>query len=373
MRFFEENYSIAFDGTKVTLLRKEFFLLKYLYDNSGRVFSRNELLDAVWPLENPTDRTVDDHIYRLRKSLYPFRESLSIKTVKGLGYYLRLEEKDNELSIPIPEEISQQANQLFDTYYKYGQGKALKEWMTNKSLGFPINEKREIVLLWLRSDFDSLLKKLDTTANIFFSLLLYGFVESNANKVIEMYEKILQKNILNENERMDITCFSLPMWYMKINKPEISMQLVQKELSAIKTSDHGFLPFLNMMKTIILFYENRMEEVEEGLNTAENMLVRLPFLREQGAQKVVQGLFLIKKGREKEGENTINEGIHIIHQSGHTSYFLLIYQILNLLFPKAGAKKELIHHYRKEEASYYRNTNLNKLKTEIKKQIRAYL
>ena len=118
MRFFEENYSIAFDGTKVTLLRKEFFLLKYLYDNSGRVFSRNELLDAVWPLENPTDRTVDNHIYRLRKSLYPFRESLSIKTVKGLGYYLRLEEKDNELSIPIPEEISQQANQLFDTYYK---------------------------------------------------------------------------------------------------------------------------------------------------------------------------------------------------------------------------------------------------------------
>jgi len=369
MDFSVEDYSVTLEGTKVTLRRKEFFLLQFLYENNGRTFSRDELLDAVWSMEEPTDRTVDDHIYRLRKKLFPFRDTVMIKTVKGLGYALKLEKQAKESPIPVPEEISRQANELFATYYKYGQGKALKEIMTNKALGFPIDEKQEIVLFWLRSDFESLLKKLDNKENIFVPLLLYGYVEDNTEKVIDMHEKVLQKNILCEKERMDISCFSLPMWYMKLNKPEHSMQLVQKEFSAIKSNDHGFLPFLHIMKTIILFYENKMEEVEKGITAAENVLMRFPFLREQGALKLLRGLIFIKKGKKKEGKSTINEAIQVIHHSGHNYYFLLIYQILDLLLPKAGAKKELIQHYKKEAADYFKHTNLFKLKPEIEKQV----
>lgn len=373
MKFSQEDYTVTLEGTKVTLLRKEFFLLKFLYVNNGRAFSRDELLDAVWPFEEPTDRTVDDHIYRLRKKLFPCRSTISIKTVKGLGYSLKIEDQTNESSIPVPEEISRQANQLFDTYYKYGQGKALKELVTNRALGFPIGEKQETVLLWLQSDFESLLKKLDLTENIFVPLLLYGFVESNVKRVIDIHENILQRNILSEKERMDISCFSLPMWYMKINKPDLSMLLVQKEFNAIKTSDHGFLPLLHIMKTIILFYSHKMGEVEKGLNTAENVLTRFPFLREQGALKVMQGLFLIAQGENPEGEDIIMEGIQLIHRSGHTYYFLLIYQILTLLLPKANAKEKLIDQYKKEAENYYRNTNLYKLRAEIEKQVSSYL
>src|SRR5699024_3883461 len=97
---------------------------------------------------------------------------------------------------------------------------------------------------------------------------------------------------------------------------------------------------------------------KKGLNTAENMLRRLPFLRDQGALKVMQGLFLIAEGDNQGGEDTIIEGIQIIHQSGHTYYFLLIYQMLGLLLPKANAKEKLINHYKKEADIYYRNTNL---------------
>src|SRR5690625_87151 len=106
MEFSQEDYSVILEGNQVTLLRKEFFLLKYLYENNGRAFSREALLDAVWPLEEPTERTVDDHIYRLRKKLFPFRDTLSIKTVKGLGYSLKIEKQANESSIAVPEEIS---------------------------------------------------------------------------------------------------------------------------------------------------------------------------------------------------------------------------------------------------------------------------
>ncbi|WP_419893536.1 winged helix-turn-helix domain-containing protein [Oceanobacillus kimchii] len=372
MRFSQENFSITLDGKEVKLLRKEFLLLKYLYENRERAFSRDELLDAVWPLEEPTIRTVDDHIYRLRKKLFSFQNMLTINTVKGLGYYLQLKDQ-NKFSIPVPEEITQQANQLLNTFYKYGQGKVLKEILTNETLGFFINDKQETVLLWLRSDFVSLLKKMNTIENIFVPLLLYGFIESDTEKVIKIHEKVLQKNILSEKERMDISCFSLPMWYLKSNKPKISLQLVQKELNAIQKTNHGFLPFLKIMKTSIYLYENRIKKVKSELIEVENMLIRLPFLREQGALKVLKGLILIKKRRENDGQNIINDGIQVIHQSGHTYYFLLIYQILNLLLPKVGASSELINYYKKEEVNYCRSTNLYDLKKEIENQIFDYI
>lgn len=63
------NYTVEYDSEEIQLLRKEFLLFEFLYKNRGQTFSRDALLDAVWPLEAPSDRTVDDHIYRLRKKI----------------------------------------------------------------------------------------------------------------------------------------------------------------------------------------------------------------------------------------------------------------------------------------------------------------
>lgn len=44
MIFSDDGYTVLVDGVKVELLRKEFLLLKFLYMNNGRAFSREELL-----------------------------------------------------------------------------------------------------------------------------------------------------------------------------------------------------------------------------------------------------------------------------------------------------------------------------------------
>lgn len=46
MKFSQEDYTITLEDTEVTLLRKEFLLLKFLYKNNERTFSRDELQDA---------------------------------------------------------------------------------------------------------------------------------------------------------------------------------------------------------------------------------------------------------------------------------------------------------------------------------------
>lgn len=68
LQFDGDGYSVICGTDRVTLLAKEFALLRFLYDNRNQVFTREQLLDRVWPLEYPVERTVDDHIYRLRKS-----------------------------------------------------------------------------------------------------------------------------------------------------------------------------------------------------------------------------------------------------------------------------------------------------------------
>ena len=72
-------------GHKIKLAPKEYFLLKVLMENKGIVLDRDRLLDLVWGVGfDGTDRTVDSHIKKLRKSLGSYGSA--IKTVIGGGY-----------------------------------------------------------------------------------------------------------------------------------------------------------------------------------------------------------------------------------------------------------------------------------------------
>jgi two-component system phosphate regulon response regulator PhoB len=65
----------------------EFRLLEFLMMSPGRVFTREQLLNAVWGRDVYIDeRTVDVHIGRLRKTLTRGKEADPIRTVRGSGY-----------------------------------------------------------------------------------------------------------------------------------------------------------------------------------------------------------------------------------------------------------------------------------------------
>jgi two-component system phosphate regulon response regulator PhoB len=71
----------------INLSPTEFRLLEHLMANAGRVYSRSQLLDAVWGRDNFVDeRTVDVHVGRLRSQIKRGREIDPIRTVRGMGY-----------------------------------------------------------------------------------------------------------------------------------------------------------------------------------------------------------------------------------------------------------------------------------------------
>ncbi len=78
-----ERYVIIWQGTEMTVPRKEFELLYLLASKPGKVFKRDEILNEIWGRDIIVgDRTIDVHIRKLREKLGDHL----IKTVKGIGY-----------------------------------------------------------------------------------------------------------------------------------------------------------------------------------------------------------------------------------------------------------------------------------------------
>ncbi len=81
-----DKKTVSIDGEDVPFTKTEFEILHLLLDEKGRVFSRQELIDRIWPKDVLVlDRTVDVNITRLRKKIGKF--SKCIVTRLGFGYY----------------------------------------------------------------------------------------------------------------------------------------------------------------------------------------------------------------------------------------------------------------------------------------------
>ncbi len=86
----KSTYSISKSGAPIELSATEFKLLLYLAERRGRVFSRDQLLDAVWKDDVFVEpRTVDVHMRRLRMQIEDEpSDPKYIKTKRGVGYYV---------------------------------------------------------------------------------------------------------------------------------------------------------------------------------------------------------------------------------------------------------------------------------------------
>lgn len=85
------RHEASWQGQPLNLKAREFALLAFLAQNSGRAFTREQLLELVWQgaaCEIESDRTVDVHVSRLRAKLGREAGAL-IRTIAGTGYKLQ--------------------------------------------------------------------------------------------------------------------------------------------------------------------------------------------------------------------------------------------------------------------------------------------
>ena len=89
---------VLLNNEELTLTATEFRLLEFLMSRPGVVFSREQLLNAVWGHDRAvTDRTVDVYILRLRQKIEPDTTNPTyVRSVRGFGYSF------NENPVPTP-------------------------------------------------------------------------------------------------------------------------------------------------------------------------------------------------------------------------------------------------------------------------------
>lgn len=81
-----DKKTVNIDGEDIPFTKTEFELLHLFLEEKGRVFSRQELIDRIWPKDVMVlDRTVDVNITRMRKKIGRFAKC--IVTRLGFGYY----------------------------------------------------------------------------------------------------------------------------------------------------------------------------------------------------------------------------------------------------------------------------------------------
>jgi phosphate:Na+ symporter len=80
-----DSKTVTVDGNNVSFTKTEYELLKLFMMNRGMVYSREELLQAIWPDDViVTTRTVDVNITRIRKKIEPYADYLTTRA--GFGY-----------------------------------------------------------------------------------------------------------------------------------------------------------------------------------------------------------------------------------------------------------------------------------------------
>lgn len=89
IRLDESSYEVRCDNEPLQLTHSEFKLLLALIKNQGRVLTRAALIDLVQGSDvSVVDRTIDTHVFGLRKKLGPYGDL--IETVRGVGYRVRV-------------------------------------------------------------------------------------------------------------------------------------------------------------------------------------------------------------------------------------------------------------------------------------------
>ncbi len=92
-----DRYQAHLNGNLLTLTVVEFHLLAMLAGNPGRVFSRQQLIEKIYPDQRVvSDRTIDSHIKKLRKKMAEVHDLEVIHSVYSAGY--KFEEKENSSS-----------------------------------------------------------------------------------------------------------------------------------------------------------------------------------------------------------------------------------------------------------------------------------
>ncbi|WP_096186470.1 winged helix-turn-helix domain-containing protein [Evansella halocellulosilytica] len=370
------DYKVTINSQEVKLLRKEFLLLQYLYEHANRALSRQQLLDAVWPLQVPSDRTVDDHIYRLRKKLKAWSDIVNIETVKGFGYKLVFSKGEGALVFRMEqdEEFQELTQNLINKYHLYGHGEAMHQLIEKNTFGVFLEEDRQRVIQFLRGDFRTLIH----TTNIPFEkrafplLALYFLLENDLRKMDRMFHKYEQAHEIGEswnNEDYGLFRILLDLYANRYTAAREKLVKADESISDEVPGSYGFYQLWWLMYALCV---NDFPLADEKIDVLEQFFEKHFFQREYGLFLILQGFYYLHQRKRTRGTDLLSQSFTVIDKTQfviHTLVALFVAEKLLTVFPFEEAAELIVQ--KKEEV--YEQYELRSLKEIIKNELDQYL
>lgn len=379
----ENEYKATAEGITVVLLPKEFALLQFLYRNKGRTFSREQLLDHVWPLEYPVERTVDDHIYRLRKKLRPFVD-LEIKSIRGIGYSLVMQNRQNtgEANPTTRDpELHKTMRDVFGKYQLYGQGRSMLTLARQQDvLGYELDPFYSVYVHFVQGDLAWLLSTDEVPLNErFYWLLVFYMFTGNPNQRLAICKQVLEKNLLSPAQHREMEILNILDLYILAGEPDQALERLKVSYTVIAELNYvNFIPQTAITEMFAHLVAGETDhELENMANAIENeMLSAKPFLREIGSYKVVKGLWMLRRLMWREAENLLDEGLQVLERSGFVPLRLgalvRIHHYCNMFPPKKELQQKYTDIFEEEQGRIGLQNLLGTLESTILNELNRF-
>lgn len=327
IEFNEGTYSVTARSGKAVLLAKEYALLTFLYRHQGQTFTREHLLNQVWGLEYPSERTVDDHIYRLRKKLVPLPE-FELLTVRGTGYRLNVHETNGPRMRPSLHDAELQAavDQLFQKYHLLGQGDSMMALAAQQEvLGIEVNSYYSRYLHFLDGDLAYFVHDHTTPVQdqLYWISILYGILIP-PDEAIEVLEEILQSGFLSPHQHREMYILNILDIYAENGRfAEAEERLIETRRIVKKDELTGFHIPVAAAELYLYILQNEPDKVNKKLEQIRLMLEDTPYLREMIRFHFLKGIWQYAEGLIAEAAASVDLGMRVYYESKSTPHLLI--------------------------------------------------
>lgn len=375
MRWEDGIYAVTWQGQTMQLLPKEYGLLRYMHRHAGQTLSREQLLDGVWPMESPVDRTVDDHVYRLRRKLAAWSPGIRIETIRGRGYRFIAEERP-EGGNPLPglAAFSEDMRAIAGTYLRYGRGDALLTLARNKEvLGFEADPSFALLLRMMEGrDVRFIVRDEETpfAERAFLLLYLYQLLRPFENQVY--VERALERRVLPPIWHTELATMAIISMRMDWGEWDAAYdQLVRLETEAERNGWEGLIPYAANLRLEYVLRTGQWAELANAAPDVVRKLAQFPYQREKGQYQVLIGIAAYRADAEH-GLAQIDRGIALIRQTRFLANLIHAYHTV-LQASREPELAGLRERYAKEWEQLADDIGLAEIEGEIRAQLRRNL
>ncbi|REJ11059.1 winged helix-turn-helix domain-containing protein [Halobacillus trueperi] len=376
LKWIDHELKVKHGAEEVLLLPKEYQLLQHLWERPFQVFSREELLDAVWSLENPTDRTVDDHIYRLRKKLRPLASLLSIATVRGKGYLLKVDEQVHRSPLAQDQDVASSAKVLFHKYHLYGQGKALKVLEENQDIfGFELDVEHQCYLHFMKGDFEWFLKDERSFWDTCYYLMhIYSYIQPDKEKSLHYFTKALAEEKLPGAHRTEIRLLNrLSLLIFTKRLPEAETQLTASKKEIVDRGLQNLYPLTLLTELYLVFLQNDKPAIEKKMKEVGETLEKYPFSREQATFLIMQGIHCFLNHEEDKADRFFQEGFKLFKEAKYIPGLMISLNVILFFIHEFRSESDLFSTYKEMWQDLAFEYRFSELKSQIEYQLDVHL